>query len=389
MTKLAILIYSLAGGGAERVVSILLDELKDTYDITLVLMNDTIHYSLPENQKIIYLENSSPNEQGFWKLFKLPLLGLKYKKICIQNNIDTTLSFMNRPNYIALFSKIFGNASNIIISERSQPSLQHKRGMQGFINRILIKFLYPKADKIIANSLGNSLDLENKFDVHPVYTINNPFDLAKIHILSREYCEIARKKFTFVTVGRLDAGKNHSIIIDAIKDLDAELWIIGEGPLRNTLQAKIKELHLEDSVYLLGRQDNPFKYLSKADCFVFSSNHEGFPNVLVEALACALPIISTDCPSGPREILAPDTTQDTHLKTGIEIAQYAILTPINDSENLKKAMHTIITDKDMCNSYRTRNIQRAQDFSKEKISLQFINSIQNLNYMLKGKRCVE
>lgn len=382
MTKLAILIYSLAGGGAERVVSILLNELKNTYDVTLVLMNKTIHYDLPANQKIIYLENSTPNEYGLFKLLKLPLLGFKYKNICQQNNIDMTLSFMNRPNYIALFSKLFGNQSRIIVSERAQPSLQHKHGLQGLINRTLIKLLYPKTDVVIANSLGNSMDLRNQFGIHPVHTINNPFDLEKINTLSQENLDVTSDKFTFVTVGRLDKGKNHRIIIEAMQDIDANLWIIGEGPLQRTLEKQIKQLHLEKKVFLLGKQENPFKYLNKANCFVFSSSHEGFPNVLVEALACGLPVISTDCKSGPREILALDSKQSIHLKDTIEFAQYGVLTPINGTKNLEKAMHTIMANENIRNNYKAKSIQRAQNFSKEKITLQFIKEIE-------GTKCVE
>lgn len=379
--KLSILTYSLASGGAERVVSILLEELKERYDVTLVLMNNTIHYNLPKNQKIAYLEHSNPTENGLIKFIKLPFLGLKYKRFCHQNDIDTTFSFMNRPNYIGLFSKLFGNVSKIIISERSQPSLQHKNGLQGLINRALIKLLYPKADSIITNSLGNSLDLQNHFDIRSVRTINNPFDLEKITTLAKEDIHLAHQQFTFITVGRLDKGKNHALIIEAIKEIDADLWIIGEGSLENTLKKQIRQLNLEHKVFLLGRQENPFKYLNKADCFVFSSNHEGFPNVLVEALACGLPVISTDCKSGPREILAPDSKQSIHLKDTIEFAQYGVLTPINDTKNLEKAMHTIMANEKIRNNYKAKTIQRAQDFSKEKITLQFIKEI-------KGTKCV-
>lgn len=376
MEKIAILIYSMAGGGAERVVSILLEELKNKYDTTLVLMNPTVHYDLPENQKIVYLKNSSPIENSFFKLIKLPYLGYKYKQLCYQNNINITLSFLNRPNYIALFSKLFGNQSEIIIHERSQPSLQHEHGLQGFINRYLIKLLYPKADTVIANSLGNSIDLQNQFGIDAVHTINNPFDLETINTLSQENLDKTNDEFTFITVGRLDKGKNHRIIIEAMQYIDANLWIIGEGPLQSTLEKQIEQLKLKNKVFLLGRQENPFKYMNQADCFVFGSSHEGFPNVLVEALACGLPVISTDCNSGPREILAPKSDQFIHLKDTIEFAQYGILTPINDTKNLKKAMHIIMANENIRNSYKTKSRQRAQDFSKEKITLQFIKEIE-------------
>jgi len=204
--NLFILIYSLASGGAERVVSILLNELKDKYNITLVLMNDTIFYDIPKNLQIIYLENSNQNESRIKKLLKLPLLAWKYKKI---NKSDISLSFMNRPNYVNIIAKLMGM----------------KRG----------------------NSKGNAKDLTNNFNIKKVDIIYNP------------------DGFIFVTVGRLDNGKNHELIIKAMQDIDAKLYIIGEGELKNNLELTIKSLELKDKVFLLGRQENPYKYLAKSE----------------------------------------------------------------------------------------------------------------------------
>ncbi|MCK9453842.1 MAG: glycosyltransferase, partial [Sulfurimonas sp.] len=216
------MIYSLASGGAERVVSILLDELKDKYDITLFLMNETIFYKIPKDIKIFYLENSYPRESGIKKLLKLPFLAWRYKKL---NSAEVSLSFMNRPNYISILAKILGMKSKVVVSERAMPSLQHKSGLQGFINRTLIKYLYKSADIITANSKGNTHDLQNSFGCKNVVTINNPFDLEKIETYSREEVDFRDEKFTFITVGRVDSGKNHKLLVEAIKDIDAKLYI--------------------------------------------------------------------------------------------------------------------------------------------------------------------
>ena len=374
--KLSILIYSLAGGGAERVVSILLNELKDKFNITLVLMNDTILYDIPNKLKIIYLENSNPNESGIKKLIKLPILGLKYKKICKDNNIDISLSFMNRPNYINIISKLFGNKIKIIISERAMPSLQHKIGLQGKINIFLITCLYHHADIITANSLGNSLDLKNNFAINNILTISNPVDIKQILKLSKENIILKKEKFTFITIGRLDRGKNHQLVINAMKDIDAKLYIIGDGELKNELENQIKKLKLEKNIFLLGYQENPYKYLVKADCFIFSSNNEGFPNVLLEALSCGLPIISTDCQSGPREILAPKSDLSFRLKDNIEKVEYGILTPINDKENLTKSMNLMINNDKLFNRYKLDSRIRASDFNKDQVIAKFIKIIE-------------
>ena len=215
------------------------------------------------------------------------------------------------------------------------------------------------------------MDLKNKFKVINLDYIHNPFNIEMIEKMSKEEIEIKKKRFTFVTVGRLDKGKNHKLIIDAIRDIDADLWIIGDGELREELQRYVKELNLNDKVYLLGKKENPFAYISKADYFVFASNHEGFPNVLVEALACGLPIISTDCQSGPREILALNSDVSFQLKDKIELAEYGVLAPIKNVGKLKEAMDLMINDEQIRTNYKEKAKQRANDFRIDKIIKQY------------------
>jgi len=368
--NLSILIYSLASGGAERVVSILLNELKDKYNITLVLMNDTIFYDIPKNLQIICLENSNPNESGIKKLLKLPLLAWKYRNV---NKSDISLSFMNRPNYVNIIAKLMGMKSKVIISERAMPSIQHKSGLQGLLNRFLIQYLYNKSDLVIANSRGNAIDLINNFNIKKVETVYNPCDIEEILEQSKENIELNYNGFIFVTVGRLDNGKNHKLIVEAMQHINAKLYIVGDGELKKNLELTIENLELQDKVFLLGRQKNPYKYLAKADCFVFSSNHEGFPNVLLEALACSLPIISTDCKSGPREILAPRSVSSRQLKDEIEISDYGILTPINNRKMMIKAMKLIIDNQELRVKYSSKALQRAKEFDKNKIIKEWIS----------------
>jgi N-acetylgalactosamine-N,N'-diacetylbacillosaminyl-diphospho-undecaprenol 4-alpha-N-acetylgalactosaminyltransferase len=373
--NLSILIYSLAGGGAERVVSILLNELTDRYNITLVLMRDKIDYDIPKNIKIVLLEDSNPYEHGIKKLLKLPLLGFKYKRFCQKNHIDISLAFMNRPSYVAIFSKIFGNRVKNIISERTTPSVIYRSDkLLSKVSRLLIKKLYPKADAIIANAEGNRLDLINNFAIESekIKTIHNLFDIEKIEKLSLEPVNtIDFNIFTFVTVGRLDEGKNHKLMINAfakIKKRESQLIILGEGHQRQNLEEQIKRLKIEDRVFLIGFDNNPYKYFSKSDAFIFSSNYEGFPNVLVEALACGLPVVSTDCKSGPREILAPKSDVSFQLQSGIEESLYGILIPINREKELVESMYL------MLNGWKREDIKaRASDFNKKIIINNFID----------------
>jgi len=367
--KLSIFINSLESGGAERVVSNLLNVWVKEYDCYLILIHNYKFYEIDSKVKIISLDE--PKElSGFVKLLRLPILAYKLSKIIKEYKLDKIVSFLTRANYINVLSNIFIK-HQIIINERAMPSLQYQYGLNGIINRFLIKSLYPKADLCLSNSYGNMMDLKNNFNVTKLNYIYNPFNLNMIEKMSKEKIEIEKKRFIFVTVGRLDQGKNHKLIIDAITDMDADLWIIGGGDLNEELQSYIKKLNLNNKVYVLGIKENPFAYISKADCFVFASNHEGFPNVLVEALTCGLPIISTDCPSGPREILAPHDNINFQLKDEVELAEYGILSPVKNIDKMKKAMNLIGNNEYLRKNYQKKAKQRANDFRIEKILQQY------------------
>jgi N-acetylgalactosamine-N,N'-diacetylbacillosaminyl-diphospho-undecaprenol 4-alpha-N-acetylgalactosaminyltransferase len=367
--KLSILVNDLDTGGAERVVSILLNSLQDRYDITLFMMHDIIFYDIPKDTKIVIVGNSKLSDSGLIKLLKLPYLAWRYKKL--NKNSSTSISFLSRSNYINILAKLFGMRGKVIVGERAMPSLHYKYGMQGKINKFLMKKLYPKANLVFANSMGNAIDLEQNFGISDVKVIYNLFDIEKIVTLSKEKAEL-KDGFNFITVGRLDDGKNHQLLINAIKEVDANLYIIGDGVLREKLSSLIKELGLSNRVFLLGKQKNPYKYLSKADCFVFASKREGFPNVLVEALACNLAVISTDCKSGPREILAPNTDVTFEVYNRIELAEFGILTPVNREDKMIEAMNLLKDNKKLLDSYQEKALKRAMEFDKDKIIDEFI-----------------
>ena len=376
--RLSIFLYSLGSGGAERVASVLLGELKESFDITLILMNDTIFYEIPKEIDVVFLEKSRPFENGLLKFLKLPLLSWRYKKILKKYNINISLSLMNRPNYINVMTKFFGYQGRVIISERGTPSKYYKDNLQGKISKSLIRFLYPKADKIVVNSMGNYMDLVENFSVKEklLKLIYNLYDIQKIDFQKRDSCDILKNdnSFKFITVGRVDEGKNHRLLIKSLKDLDIDdvkLYIIGDGELKNELEQYVVSENMENKVIFLGHRKNPYKYLYNSDCFVFSSNYEGFPNVLLEALLCELPVISTDCKSGPREILAPDTpiTKET---SSIELAEYGILTKVGSIKDMQKAMKLIYKDKNLRDTYKNKAKIRANEFDKKKIIKKWI-----------------
>ena len=349
-------------------VSMLLHNLSEEYEVHLVLQNDTLFYDIPKTLPVHYLERSRADESGMKKLLKLPLLAFRYRRFLRRHGIDCSLSFLSRPNYINVLAKYLGAKTKVIISERSMFSLHYGYGdPQSFINKKLVR-LYDGADRIIANSKGNAEDLRRSFGIKtPITTIYNFVETVRCD----KTIDKDKNPFIFITIGRMDAGKNHKLLIEALRRLpsNCELWIIGDGALRDTLQALA-----DDRVKFLGRKKDIFSYLNRAHCFVFGSNHEGFPNVLLEALTCKLPIISTDCRSGPREILAP-ATDFRHQTDTIEYAEFGILTPVGDSEAMAEAMKRLYDDDDLAQTYRNKAKIRAKDFHKEKILHQYTKVI--------------
>lgn len=351
--NLVILLYSLGAGGAERITSLLLENLAQEYKITLVLLEDISNYPLAKGVKKVILGHNKAQENGFKKLLKIPLLALQYYKII--QNCDVSLSLMTRPNYInilaGLLCRILHKTPKILISERSLPSKQY--GYPTFsskINRLLISLLYNQADKISANAPQNLKDLVENFGIQKekITLLLNFFDLPKIEAQSIEESEFKQKiltkkaqgRFIFVSIGRLDVGKNHRLLIDCMQEFKeiADLFIIGEGELESMLKAQIQTLNLESCVHLLGRTPNPYAPLSIADCFVFASNHEGFPNVLVESLTLGIPIITTDC--APNEILAPKG-EFIDTQKSCEVCKGGIIVPLEDRDSFVFAMRFI------------------------------------------------
>jgi N-acetylgalactosamine-N,N'-diacetylbacillosaminyl-diphospho-undecaprenol 4-alpha-N-acetylgalactosaminyltransferase len=375
--KVFILVNAFEAGGAERMISLLLFNLGNQYDITMVLLHHHIDYDLPSNQKIISL-NQPHTENGILTTLKLPLLAWRYKKLCKKNKVEVSMSFLKRPNYINCLSRIIGNKTKIIISERTYLS-EYKNMLPLLIKMIttyLTKWLYPSADLIVPNAQLIKLDLENNFNIHAKYrVINNPVNFDMIYKLSNIQTDLPfDSTFTFISVGNFKKEKKHEVLIDAfniIKHLNIKLILLGKGILEDKIKEKVTALNLQSQVIFAGFDNNPFKYLSKSNCFVMASAFEGFPNALIEAMGCGVPVISTDCLSGPREIIAPESNQLIQITDHIEIAEYGILVPVNSARYLAKAMKKVVKDKKLCQVLKMKSKKRAEDFEVSKIMKEF------------------
>lgn len=379
--NIAIFIYSLSNGGAERVVSYLLPYLqKQGHEVHLVLMNRKISYPLPDDIPIHYLEDSKPNENGFLKFIKLPILGYKYGKLLKKLKTTHSFSLLSRPNYVNLMSAMFtGHRAKVIISERNFPSLQYGYGdLQSKINNFLVRRLYPKADYVIGNSEANVKDLIQNYGVQKdlSHVIQNPIDIDFIDRIPPKNGFFATDSFNLITVGRLEPQKNYHLLLDTIAQVpDVRLFILGQGILANELQAKVKALSLDDRITFLGYDSNPYKYLKKADLFIFGSNHEGFPNVLLEAMCCGLPILTTNCKSGPDEIMELEEA----VTDAIMMTPYGILTPVNDVDLMVKGLNYFIQNPDYIRSCRENVKRRIKDFAKQEILRRYENALESVS----------
>ncbi|MFZ5950607.1 MAG: glycosyltransferase [Candidatus Rifleibacteriota bacterium] len=343
---LLIFLYSMAGGGSEKVVSNLLFEFAKEFRVHLVLMDRVFCYEIPEDVTIHSLGSSKDSETGLKKFLKIPWLSFKFTKLVKQIKPDFVISLMNRPNYIATLSSFFYKNYKLIVCERSMPSVYYSGNFPfAVVNRKLIEFLYPLADKILANSNGNAADLINKFRIsgNKVSVILNPIDSELIKLRQAENYNSG--EFRFVSVGRMDDGKNHSAMIQALKELPeyCSLHLIGDGPNRKKLESMVKALGICSRVTFHGKVFPPYEIMAKCHAFVFTSKYEGFPNVLIEAIACGLPVISTNCLSGPAELLLENPDDAHKLCNGkFIVGEYGVLIPVEDNIALVQGMKYIL-----------------------------------------------
>ncbi len=384
--NIAILIPTLTGGGAEKVAANLSLHLPEDKFQKYVIVYDDTKIDYPYGGKLVNL-NSKVSRNLLGKTMNFIMRINKVRKIKKKFNIQVTISLLEGPNLVNILTK---RNDKIIVSVRNFPS-KSLIGFYGKLNKILMKLLYKKANTIVVVSKAIKNDLVNNFNLNEekIKVIYNFYDIKTIQKLSEEPIEEEYKnvfeKPVIINAGRLSKQKGQWHLIRAFKKVKEEipevkLVILGEGELENYLRKLAVDLKLEKDIYFLGFKKNPYKYIARSSVFVFPSLYEGFPNALVEAMACGITVISSDCKSGPREILAPDTDFGRETKNNIEFAKYGVLVPVCDGkfykyddkltyqeEILYKSIVNILQNPSIQKSYYVKSIKRAFDFSKENI----------------------
>ena len=372
--RISFLLFSFAAGGEERIASILARYLNKEFDLHIVLFNRPIDFEIPRNVQLKILRSNY--QRRIFRLITLPVVVWRYYIYIKRENIAISISFDTVPNYVNCLLKMGGWRGKILLREVTHASSRYpKNTWYGRIHRLLIKHLYHRADKIFVNAKRIADNLLKDFDIiTPMELMHNPFDFQFLQQQKKAPIQ-PPDKYTFIHVANFRPQKNHDLLIDAfakISHFDVQLWLLGKGALKNSIREKVENKGLGNQIHFFGFRPNVFQYMIAANCMVLSSDFEGLPNVLIEGLACGLPVVSTDCPSGPREVLAPNTDLKNHITKKIELAEYGILTPINNVKLLANAMEIIMNDENLANKYRKKAPTRARDFDVEKIANHYI-----------------
>lgn len=349
--KLTLVISSLELGDSERVMSLMANYwAAKGWEITILTFDDEIpFYQLDERVNHIGLGIglNSPNV----------LMGAKNNFRRIQALLgaiaslkpEVVISFMDRTNVLTILATRSLNL-RVIVSEHIDPTLYSI----GTTWDSLRRWTYPFASKIVVPTQRTSdyflseLRLPNCVIPHPVVLPPNFENISKIENPLR----------SLIAIGRLTQQKGFDLLLKAFAKLkdrhpDWILSIFGDGELRPELEALRDKLKLQTRVYFPGAVKNVYETLKQGDMFVLSSRFEGFPNALCEAMACGLPVIATDCPSGPREI----------IRDGID----GILVPSENIAALSAAIANLMVDEQKRHDLSTHATEIVERFSIEKI----------------------
>lgn len=366
MVSVAIFLPGLDGGGAERVMlnlsrGFVAQGIK--VDLLLVRAEGPYLSQVPQEVRIVHLGNRR-------MLLSLPTL-IRYLQheqpiamLCGQDDINVVALWMRR---------LAGASTRVVVSVHNHLSResQHTNKLKRRLAPYLVRWFYPWADAIVAVSQGVAEDLLHLgLPSDLIEVIYNPVVTPEVVNKVQEPVPhpwfLPKQPPVILGVGRLEKQKDFSTLIRAFAQVQqqqcARLMILGEGADRNLLEGLVQELGLTEKVALIGFVHNPYAYMAQSAVCVLSSIWEGFGNVLVEAMAAGTPVVSTDCESGPAEILAN--------------GQYGKLVAVGDVQGLAEAITSTLKEPKDAAALK----YRSADFSLEKVLVQYLQVLHLHNY---------
>lgn len=364
--KVVFFLPTLEAGGTERNVVNLVNAIdRQIYQVSVVLGQAKGDFMKDIAKDIAIIDLAAPRSLGLF--FAL----VRYFKT---QKPDIIVSAFPRINIICIAAKMsVAAATSIIITEHSVFSMlgviaktPFRRFVARFFMPALARFFYPKADAIVCVSKGIADDLAKIISVpQKTSVIFNPVIDGRVYALAKESAGHLWFADTSIPIiiaaGRLVKVKDYPTMLRAFKKVlenrVARLVILGAGPELAALQALSAQLGISERVAFLGFVTNPFKYMAHANVFVLSSLQEGFGNVIIEAMACGLPVMATDCPTGPGEIITD--------------GENGILVRVGDEIGLARGIMKILGDDSLAKKYAGAGKKRAEFFSVEKSVAQY------------------
>jgi glycosyltransferase involved in cell wall biosynthesis len=348
--KILLLIPNLNLGGAQRVFQQHSIALAKHYEVREAVFSLAHGHTYPSGNPVVELGVGGGGGmltklRNFWRrVTRLRALKQSFRP-------DIVISHLEGADFVSLLAG--GPGRRVLCIHGSKLADPSAQGIAGLARRLPVRFLYNRAGRIVTVSRDLKPELVGMgVDPALIETINNGFDLAAIESAAAVPLDLADAALfgdmpVLVTVGRLAPQKNHARLLGAFAALRAtraaRLILVGDGDLRGALVAQARALGLvvydratgrgapaAPDVVFTGARDDPFNLLRAADLFVLSSDFEGFPLALCEAMASGCAVASADCPTGPREILSPNSALPATAITRPEQGPYGVLLPLVD-----------------------------------------------------------
>jgi glycosyltransferase involved in cell wall biosynthesis len=383
MKKVAIFIPSLERGGVERnVVYLAKGLIEHNFDVDLLTANasEVFLKQLPDSVRVVKLaiRVMPPRLGGIFSnrlRLALSILPALFSYFFNQHP-EAVISFQS--SVAAIWAKrLTRSKTHLIVRESNTASVATASNKDWFSKLVpyLKRCSYSKADAIVAVSKGVAEDLAQNIRIprDRIHVIYNPtFDDSIVRKaaepLEHEWFQPGQPP-VILGVGRLTQQKDFATLLKAfsivLKEIPARLLILGEGHKRDELKALAVELRIQDDVQFYGFEVNPYKYMVRANVFVLSSIYEGLPNALIEAQALGVPVVSTDCPSGPREILLNGMT--------------GLLVPVGDFQALAREILWLLENKDRAMPFIEEGHKQIGRFRPDRTLKQYLKLLDESN----------